>query len=192
MKTQTNTTHKRLNQKRLDNHQLRSCSGLSLVEILVSLVIGSIISLAMTDLFSKVLRVSNATQNEIYANAIANELIENTKQARFDYLNANQGTYAAMLVNRDSTGQISYPIRDEPLQLDFATKTWQPKTNLGKFKGSATLTIEPMTGLNGALKVTIVVNWSDTERYGSTTNPVGRSLKSSTIVMQSGTNYYTL
>lgn len=173
------------------NRQMRTSTGLTLVEILVSLVIGSVVSLAMTDLFAKVLRVSNTTQNEVCANAIASELMENVKQARYDYLNANQGNFI-LIVNKEPSTPNILGVRDEPLLLDLVNKTWNPSTLRGKFNGTVSLTIEPMSSLVDALKVTATVMWTDTEKTGTSSNLVGRTIKTSTVVTKSGSNYYNL
>jgi len=175
--------------------QRRSESGFGLIEILVSLIIGSIVMLAMADMLTKTMRIGSTTQNESAANAIASELLENLRQSRYDYLSQHTGTYN-LLVNDDSlSANNATQIRDTPLLFDFVTKVWHPKTVSAGFKGTAQIQIIPSTTITDALKVTVTIGWTDgvfSAQNTSGTVTAGRILTTTTLVTQDGTNDYTL
>lgn len=175
--------------------RLRSSAGFGLIEILVSLVIGSIVMLAMTDMLTKTLKIGSSTQNESAANAIASEIIENLRQSRYDYLAQNIGTYD-LLVNQDAGASNPAPqIRDTPLLFDFVNKVWTPKTVSAGFKGAARLVITPSASVSKALKVTVTVSWNDGQYSAPNTADsvtAGRIVTTTTLITQDGTNDYTL
>jgi hypothetical protein len=161
----------------------------------VSLVIGSIVMLAMTDMLTKTLKIGSTTQNESAANAIASEIIENLRQSRYDYLAQNIGTYD-LLVNQDAGAANPAPqIRDTPLLFDFVNKVWTPKTVSAGFKGAARLVITPSASVSKALKVTVTVSWNDGQYSAPNTADsvtAGRIVTTTTLITQDGTNDYTL
>lgn len=173
----------------------RSSSGFGLIEILVSLVIGSLVMLAMTDMLTKTLKIGSSTQNESSANAIASEIIENLRQSRYDYLSQHVGTYD-LLVNQDAgAANTAVQIRDTPLLFDFVNKVWTPKTVSAGFKGAARLVITPSPSLSKALKVTVTVSWSDGQFSAPNTSDsvtAGRIITTTTLITEEGTNEYTL
>lgn len=184
-----------LRPKARKSSRLRSSAGFGLIEILVSLVIGSIVMLAMTDMLTKTLKIGSSTQNESAANAIASEIIENLRQSRYDYLAQNIGTYD-LLVNQDAGAANPAPqIRDTPLLFDFVNKIWTPKTVSAGFKGAARLVITPSASVSKALKVTVTVSWNDGQYSAPNTADsvtAGRIVTTTTLITQDGTNDYTL
>ncbi|MFA7335718.1 MAG: prepilin-type N-terminal cleavage/methylation domain-containing protein [Candidatus Obscuribacterales bacterium] len=173
----------------------RSSSGFGLIEILVSLVIGSLVMLAMTDMLTKTLKIGSSTQNESSANAIASEIIENLRQSRYDYLAQHVGTYD-LLVNQDAgAANTAVQIRDTPLLFDFVNKVWTSKTVSAGFKGAARLVITQSPSLSKALKVTVTVSWSDGQFSAPNTSDsvtAGRIITTTTLITEEGTNDYTL
>ena len=161
-------------------------SGFSLVEVLVSLLIGSLIAGVMLDMFSKLQRVATTTQNEISANAIAQETMESARSLDYDYLVNRVG----LSYDLTEAGQNGFDIRTEPMLLDLVNKGWDPKVISAKFPGSANLAIEAANGIPFAVKVTTTVSWSDGERMGSN-GQKGRTIKTSMVITKSGLNRWT-
>lgn len=181
-------TQRSISDKRSRLARLRSGTGLSLVEILVSLVVGSLIAFAMTDLFANVKRLSGTTQGEMYANLIIQELVENARASQYSFLNQYVGQQFTMLVNRDTVSQPSTPLRDDPLQLDLANLSWNNNTVASKFSGTVNYRIDQAPGLTNGLLLTVSVNWVDSAHSTNNGGNLGRTVTTSAIILQDGVN----
>lgn len=161
----------------------RSAKGFTLVEALVSILIGALLSIVFLDMFSKLVRTNATTQNEVCANAIAQEMMETTSALGYDYLayNVGPGT-SSLLINQTDLAQVGPVMKPNPVLLDLASKTWTPRVSAGKFRGTATYKVEAAPAIPEAIKVTCTVSWSD----GA--NSQGRAVSTSTLLTRSGLN----
>ena len=143
-------------------------------------------------------RFSGSGQNQIIATAIAQEQIDNTRNALYNSLTA--GTYTDFLVNRTTIGQAGSVLNPRPLLLDLinqnysfvnpdSTSVLQQYTNL--FSGTVTEQIVD-NGTSGPLAntktVVVTVTWNE----GGTTGTGGstKSLSLSTLVAAYGIHNY--
>jgi prepilin-type N-terminal cleavage/methylation domain-containing protein len=165
-------------------------SGFSLVEVLVSLLIGSLIAGVMLDMFSKLQRTSATTQNEICANVIAQEMIESSRNLDYTYLSDRIGKSYQLLTNKTDSGQVGPEVRADPALLDLVNKIWNTKISTAKFPGEAYLNIDAADSIPDAVKVTSLVRWTDSERQANSA-AFGRNIETSIIITKSGLNRWT-
>lgn len=177
--------------------QQRSASGITIIEALVAVLIGALISGIFLDVYSKLQRVSFTTQNEICANVIAQEMIGATRAIGYDVLAPKAPITYTLLSNRVFVGDLGPDIRSDPLFLDLVKKYWLPKVANARFPGQAIYTISPASGFavtNGlpdAIEVKLVVTWSDGERYQQAAPLYGRKISTSVILTKTGLNKWT-
>lgn len=152
----------------------RQQTGVTLIEILVALLLGALLAGVFLDILGQLMRLGTATQNEISANAIAQEMIENSNALGYSYLSQHPGTY-------DLSFQPT-SIHPEPIQLDFAntSKQWTTATIKSNFKGKALFTVAQSSNPPNAILVTVKVSWYNGH------NPTNRPISMSTILTQSG------
>jgi Tfp pilus assembly protein PilW len=172
------------------NRQIRQGHGVYLVELLVALGLGSLLTLALVNVFSNSMRHASHTQNELIAHAIVRELQESTRASGYDFLEARQGVFR---IASNSTGSESFPdVHDSPAQLNFLTQTWKPQTKKGAFTGVTDYSIAQGPQAD-TLTVTIKVSWADSLSFGTNTeSPLesGKSIIQELIVHRYGTNAY--
>lgn len=160
----------------------RRNTGTSLAEILVALFVGSLLAGIFLDIVGQLMRLRTATQNEMSANAIAQEMIENTKALGYSYLNAHQGTTELLINLSPATPTPPADIKPSAVQLDFTKKKWSDPSISTQFKGTATYNVQMAPGLPNALQAKITVRWFDGRHL------VGRTVTTSTILTKSGIN----
>lgn len=174
----------------------RKNTGFSLVEALITLVLAALVSAAFIDLYVQLMRTNTATQNEICANMIASEMLEASHGFGYTVLANNQGTHD-LLLTRTPLKPTGPPIRVTPTVLDTIDKIWNSKVASNNMVGKATYIISPVSGasvINGApsaLKVTTIVQWSDSARPTTIAGDYGRTITSSFVITQTGVNKWT-
>jgi hypothetical protein len=173
---------------RLRRAGVRSAAALSLVEILVALVVGSLLAFAMADLFAGVRRLANTSQGEMYANLMAQELTENARACQYSFLNQYVGQQFNLMVNRDSLSQPSTPLRDDPLQLDLANLSWSDTTVSSKFTGTVNYRVDQAPGLTNGLLLTYTISWTDSSHAAANGGNLGRTITSSVLILKDGVN----
>lgn len=158
----------------------RSSEGVYLVEILVAISVGAMLTLALLNTAAISLRHASATQNEVYANTIISELIEATRATPYEELRANIGEYQ-FLTNKEDGGDSGPNLRVEEVQLNTVEKIWQNSTKTGLFTGKVNYSVEDGPVPGETVKVKIKVSWSDSTRYASE-----REVSASTVVADKG------
>lgn len=176
---------------RASRTKVRSRAALSLVEILVSLVVGSLLAFAMADLFAGVRRLSNTSQNEMYANLIAQELVENARGTPYSFLSQYAGQQFTLLVNRETAGQPTSALRDEPLQLDLTNLSWNDLTKSARFNGTVQYRIDSASDLPQGLILTYTISWADASHGDTASSGAGRSITSSVRLFRDGVAAWT-
>jgi Tfp pilus assembly protein PilV len=163
---------------------LRNESGLYLIELLVALIFGAIITFALLSILSQSMRQSTTSENQLVASSIAQELLENTRNESYQFLSTIPAGQYTLLSNEDTSGQIGpAAVRTDPVGLDFVNLAWtNVKTKGNEFKGTVLYQIQPGSVAN-SLVITITVQWSDSQS-------VNRTITTSTVVFQQGTNYW--
>lgn len=139
-------------------HQL----AVTLVEVLVALLLGTLMSAAVLHSFGISMRLSSATQNDLIAHAILKDLQEWTRAQPYSYLAGYSGQSVEVKVNRLQSGE-TVNFR-EPLMLDVQAKVWSSRAVNGRFLGNVTYTISP--GVNpDELRIDLDISWNDSTRY---------------------------
>lgn len=134
----------------------RDARGAYLVEILVAMACGTIVTLALVDMITQNMRQSSMEQNDLYAQTIIQELQGFSKTVKFSFLEQNIGQHN-LLVSRSSPG--SPTIRTQALQVDSVAKQWQEMSKNVAFAGTVLYDITPID--SSTLKITITLNWLD-------------------------------
>lgn len=134
----------------------RDARGAYLVEILVAMVCGTIVTLALVDMMSQNIRQSSTQQNDLYAQSVIAELRGFTETVRYAFLERNIGQHN-LNVNRLTASSMS--LRKQPLQIDAIEKQWQEMSQSSAFNGSV---IYDITAVGpSTLRVTINLSWLD-------------------------------
>lgn len=157
--------------------------GVYLVEVLVALGLGALLSYFLLDSLSNTMRFTTSTQSEIFANAILSELQEWTRGTSYEALQSFPAE-SELLVNRTSSNEpgSNTGIKENALLIDEFNETWSEKALKNKFSGKVTYSVQQLTP--DSLLITTKVTWFD----GTWTK--GRSILSSTIVKQLGAGAY--
>lgn len=169
----------------------RCRSGFSLVEILVSVLLGSLIAGTMVDMYSKVQRINATSQNEQCANIIVRELLEQTRGLDYQFLFNHQGQIYDLPVNRIDAGMVPTDVRNEPVLLDIFNKVWNSKSSGSRFNGKVSYEIGFLGSDPNSIKVQVKASWSDGERNATSSGGAGRTITASTVVTRTGTNLWS-
>ncbi len=172
------------------SHRLRRAHGMYIIELLVALSMGTLITFALLNALGTSMRHASHTQNELIAHAILRELHEYTRDCGYQFLYQNQGSYQ---ISPNNTGSQVFPVvRNSQTQLDFQNQTWNNQTQTGSFKGLTDYTITQGPALDSLL-VTMKVSWTDntvSAANSSSSIGFGKSISESIVVHRFGTNAY--
>ncbi len=171
---------------------IRGRSGFSIVELLVALLLGTTISLTMLDMYSKVQGIGTSNQNELRANLILQELVEQTRSMDYEFLSQLKSQDLIPIPPNLTTQLEPIPaIRTQPAQLNFLSKSWNPKIDLSKFSGTVNYRVDSVIGSPRAVEVTISVSYTDGEHKGISATNIGRTITAKTVVTDDGVNRWT-
>jgi type II secretory pathway pseudopilin PulG len=171
------------NKRAKKQHICRQTAGFTLVEALITLMMGTLLAGIFLDVFGQLMRTSTATQNEMCANAIAQAMTETSLALGYDFLAANMNTYD-LQVNNTLTASPPPIVKPNAVLLDLLNKSWKDKVVASQFRGLAKYRIENAVGLANAIKVSTIVSWTDSARIESS----GRTVTTSLIISKSGLN----
>jgi type II secretory pathway pseudopilin PulG len=157
--------------------QRRSSSGHQFVELVVAIGVIAIITVPILDGLSQVHRQGTATQNEVIASNIAQEVIDNARNSTWTTLTANQGTQT-LLVNRVNGSETGPGYNPRPLMLDTATNTYSSAAQSNRFNGTVEQTITTIDA--GTLQLTVTVTWAGENGGGN------KRLSMNTLISQFG------
>ena len=158
--------------------KIRSSSGIYLVEILVSLIVGAMIAFTLLNTLTQTMRQGTTSQNELVANAVANELAEYVSRVPYgDPTNIQPGTLLSfsgagptpLLINRTTAGQVAAGPRPGPVGLDLTSYKWTAQSTAKAFSGTAQMSVDANTNplAPSSLLVTIQVSWTDSSNLGT-------------------------
>jgi type II secretory pathway pseudopilin PulG len=176
----------------------QNCSGISLMECMVAVVVGSILLYAVYTGTAIMYTASTTNQNQVLATNMAQQVIDNARDSRYDELNyqcngdptsASTGTSSQVLNLYD------YPTSDpnffpRPLLRNLnsgAGMTYTTASNQQSFPGSVTETLTTLQPYDpdartGAMKVSVLVSWTDSRGPHKYTT--------STVISQTGIHNY--
>jgi len=186
LKNANRKMHKNSKRKRRTNRKGRPPNGFNLVEVLVSLILGTLISGVCLSLFCELLKLGSYSQNEMCANLIRHQVIEAARTIGYDTLSQHIGGPFDAIPNSDFTATTALPLLTEPLLMDFTNKSWSPTTVSSKFTGTAEYSIAPVNGAIETLAITVVIHVPPS---GEATS--GRTITTSTVVTKSGIDRWT-
>lgn len=141
--------------------------GIYLLETVVAITIGGIITLALLQMLTGSMRTMTVSAGESYASEIMNSLCEFTVASGYSGLNVYPGTFT-LLLNKTAVGTAGPDVYKRPVLLDFVRKQWQEKSKSRAFNGAVTYTVSGDQIIDGltALNVTIDISWTDSNTSG--------------------------
>lgn len=138
------------------NNCSRIEGGYQLVELLFAVGILTTLMASIMDGLSQVHRQTTASQNQVIATNIAQEIVDQARNADWTTLNANMGT-RTLLVNRQNTGDSGTGYNTRPLMLDMVSQTYTPAASANLFRGTVQQTLTNVGA--GRLRLTVNVSW---------------------------------
>ncbi|MBP9806839.1 hypothetical protein KBF38_00905 [bacterium] len=163
---------------------LRPANAFTIVETLVALVIGAIVTFCMIDLFGQLLRVQTKSKNDLYANSIVQEVLERARST--GYQNLVVGGPNELITNSPTTVAPTSLAPEETL-LNFQTRDWSPSVQKQSFAGRASYSISTSNASTDALKVTVTTRWPENQAA-----PGVRTVESSTTILKYGLDKWRL
>lgn len=149
---------------------LRSSSGIYLVELLVAVFISSLLAAALAENMSETLRLTNCGQNQIIAAAIGQELVDNARNTSYSSLCNMIGQTYTLNVNSSNSGN---PVSSRPLMLDLTSLDWTQDAENNKFSGTVSESLsdagwgsyaDPILGnIPNGIKVDITISWTEVQ-----------------------------
>lgn len=161
--------------------RVRRASGFSLVELLVATVVGVGMCLAMGVLLAQNLRQGSTTQNDFYANCIADNVFEHARALDYDTLKSLGSGPKNLLVNRTVAGQVGPAIREEPVLLELQNLTYSELAKAGQFRSDSVI-LDVQGGLDSqSVLVVISVSWKDSIHQGDSSGKSHTVIRSALI-----------
>ncbi len=177
--------------RRTEQSQLpvRNSRGFALVEMMVSVLVISFLMIGILDAMALCRRGSTATQNQMIASAIAQELVDIARNQSYATLRLPQNanvTLSGDYINRTSGSTLSSGLSylNRPLVIDasnnnYSIKTWDPVAQAGNvFHGTVNQTIRDLG--NNSVVLSITITWPSEQGGGD------RQLIQSTVISQNG------
>lgn len=109
---------------------LRTESGVYMIELLMTLVVGALLSAALVNALSNTQSLASTSQNEITAAVVAQEQIDNVRNASYDSL--TNGTYPLLLHKRSSADAGPTAVNPRPLMYDLTGLDWRTPSERAK------------------------------------------------------------
>jgi Tfp pilus assembly protein PilX len=162
--------------KRRLKTNFRKDSGIYLVEILVALILGALLSFTLLQILSETMRVTTSSGNRQLADLIAQTVLDSAKKVDFD--NLAIGKYP-LVVNSSVLAPAGHPL---PVGLDLSSLTWKAKSISNSFKGNVDLEIAQTTDPT-VLSAIVTVSWSDSQA-------ATMKVSTATTIHRKGVNYW--
>lgn len=167
----------------------RSSLGFALVEMMIAVVVISFLMIGIMDAMALCQRGATATQNQMIASAIAQELVDIARNQTYATLTLAQNanvTLSGDYINRVSGNPLSSGLTylNRPLVLDtttntYTSSTWDPLAQSGNiFHGTVNQRITDLG--NKSVSLVITINWPSEQAGGQ------RQLIQSTVISQNG------
>lgn len=159
------------------NRSSRIEGGYQLIELLVAVGILTTLIASIMDGLSQVHRQTTASQNQVIATNIAQEIVDQARNADWTMLNANIGT-RTLLINKQNSGDSGSGYNTRPLMLDMVSQAYSPAASSNLFRGTVQQTLTSVGA--GRLRLTVNVSWPGEHGGGN------KSLIVSTMISQYG------
>jgi hypothetical protein len=177
--------------------QRRTARGNLLVEVLISSLMAAVLMAGVTRMLVDVKKTGNATQGQLVASAVVQEVMDQVHVLPYDLIAANQGFHKPVVNGAAPTGDalfprpllqdfgsLDYSVNDDPLvmseqkQRDLNLfRTFDPITH----ERTDSLDVDIVPGANAdTLVVTATICWFDTNAF--------RTYSASTTLTKSGLN----
>lgn len=140
---------------------VRQSAGMYIVEALVAMVIGGIISFALLDMYCASLRTMNRASSDAKVSALVDELTEYTRSLGYTRLREYSGQVITLPVNKTTDTAFENPaFHNRPILMDFVRRKWADKVKNSRLDG--TLTYYVFDGPDAdSLNVAIDFLWTD-------------------------------
>lgn len=167
---------------------LRGALGFALVEMMIAVLVISFLMIGILDAMALCRRGSTATQNQMIASVIAQELVDIARNQNYATLTLPQNanvTLSDSYINRSSgslTSGLTYlnrPLVLDPSNNNYTVKTWDPVAQTGNiFHGTVNQTIQDLG--NHSVALIIKITWPSEQGGGD------RQLTQSTVISEKG------
>ena len=163
--------------------------GFALVEMMVSILVISFLMIGIMDAMALCRRGTTATQNQMIASAIAQELVDVARNQSYQTLTLAQNanvTLSGDYINRTSGASLNSGLTylNRPLVLDasnntYSPKTWNPLAQAGNvFQGTVNQRITDLG--NNSVSLVLTISWPS-EQGGA-----NRKLVQTTVISENG------
>lgn len=156
---------------------MREQSGIFLAEMLVALLCSSILAAALIGNISETYRLSTSGQNQVLASAMAQEVIDNTRNTSYTTLASYIGTPYTLVVHKESASTVFPAIYPRQLMMNMSDMVWTQQAQDNKFVPTVTETVTAGP-LANTVRVTVDISWFE--------NGQGRTYSMSTIISENG------
>ncbi|MBY0548823.1 MAG: hypothetical protein K2W95_16245 [Candidatus Obscuribacterales bacterium] len=173
----TRRRRRRRRRKPSSNKSSRVDGGYQLIELLIAVGILSTLMASIMDGLSQVHRQTTASQNQVIATNIAQEIVDQARNADWTTLNANMGT-RTLLVNKQNSADSGTGYNTRPLMLDMVGQSYTPEASANLFRGTVQQTLTNVGA--GRMRLTVNVSWPGEHGGGN------KSLIVSTMISQYG------
>jgi type II secretory pathway pseudopilin PulG len=158
---------------------LRNQEGIFLAEMLVAVLVSSILAAALIGNISETYRLSSAGQNQVLASAIAQEVIDNTRNTQYDTLDGYKaGSPFTLIVHKKSSSDVFPAIYPRPLLMNTVDMVWTSPALDNMWEPTVTESVADGPVVGETLRVTVTVVWVE--------NGLSRNYTMSTIVSRGG------
>jgi type II secretory pathway pseudopilin PulG len=179
---------------RYPEYLVRSASGMHLVELLISVLVGGILMTAVFSSVSGMYKFSTGNKNNVMVTSIAQQVIDAARNTQYPRLRGFIGQTQDVPLYDYPGGDRSLVLFPRPVlrndnltyaSNDLAVYGGQLQANQ-KLNGTCSVRIEdeptPDATKGTAVKVTVVISWLD----GMTNNSSPHTYSTSTIISQNG------
>jgi type II secretory pathway pseudopilin PulG len=173
------------NQGKRQGRKIRKENGIYLIETLVAIILSTMFSLALLQIFAETMRVTSTNTNKQEADLIAQTVLDAFKSLpTYNWSSIPTGSFD-LLPYGTTPGQMASGGHPLPVGLNFGDLQWLPNTTqfpVPKFPGTVNLTISQGPDLTSYIAV-VTVTWSDGEA-------VDKVVQTCTVTEQQGINYW--
>jgi Tfp pilus assembly protein PilV len=159
------------------NRVSRTESGMYLIEVMISCLVGALILLVTYAQIASLLKQGTTNQNQVLATNIAQQLIDNARNSSWTELSAiaTNGQWQDVPLYQESPGNTLFPralLRNPALH-------YSDEATANKFLGSAREKLTAQNASGTLLLLQIEIQWTDSK--GS-----GHSYSTDTVISQTG------
>ncbi len=166
--------------RRRKSRSKRNSQGIYLVESLVAIILGALLTFLLLDMLSQTMRVTSSNVNQQDAALIAQTVLDAVKASNFSQLQI--GTYP-LLVNSTTAGEIAPAGHPLPVGLNIGSLNWTAKSTGNQFQGTVVLDIQKAADPT-LLNAVVSVSWADSQTQ------ITKTVATMTTLHPAGINYW--